>query len=149
MSNVFFMRTAQEFLKDNDKWSLGVLFDKTVPFILFKIVMSTQVLGYKSFMHHEFEDVRFCGLLCNLCIQRCCGVCYETRANTNTLASKANLTYLRQSTTIKTRRREYLRELEEKIQECEWWGIGASAQVQAAARKVLDENRKLRGKCRY
>ena len=44
----------------------------------------------------------------------------------------------------RARRKEYLQELEAKIRSCEQVGIEASSEIQSAARKVLDENRKLR-----
>jgi hypothetical protein len=44
----------------------------------------------------------------------------------------------------RARRKEYLQELEAKLRSCEQIGIEASSQIQSAARKVLDENRKLR-----
>ncbi|KAH4114534.1 hypothetical protein HBI81_143140 [Parastagonospora nodorum] len=44
----------------------------------------------------------------------------------------------------RARRKEYLQELEAKIRACEQIGIEASSEIQSAARKVVDENRKLR-----
>ncbi|KAF1948892.1 hypothetical protein CC80DRAFT_520875 [Byssothecium circinans] len=44
----------------------------------------------------------------------------------------------------RARRKEYLNELETKLRNCEQMGIEASAEIQNAARRVLDENRKLR-----
>ncbi|KAF2754619.1 hypothetical protein EJ05DRAFT_479587 [Pseudovirgaria hyperparasitica] len=44
----------------------------------------------------------------------------------------------------RARRKEYLQELEQKYRACQQLGIEASAEVQAAARKVLDENKRLR-----
>ncbi|KAF1830990.1 hypothetical protein BDW02DRAFT_74773 [Decorospora gaudefroyi] len=44
----------------------------------------------------------------------------------------------------RARRKEYLHELEAKLRSYEQIGIGASAEIQNAARKVVDENRKLR-----
>ena len=44
----------------------------------------------------------------------------------------------------RARRKEYLQELEAKLRSCEQIGIEASTEIQSAARKVLDENRKLR-----
>ncbi|KAJ4983160.1 hypothetical protein SVAN01_11344 [Stagonosporopsis vannaccii] len=44
----------------------------------------------------------------------------------------------------RARRKEYLQELEAKLRNCEQLGIEASTEIQSAARKVLDENRKLR-----
>lgn len=45
----------------------------------------------------------------------------------------------------RARRKEYLHELEAKLRSCEQAGIEASSEIQTAARRVLDENRKLRG----
>lgn len=45
----------------------------------------------------------------------------------------------------RARRKEYLHELEAKLRSCEQVGIEASSEIQTAARRVLDENRKLRG----
>ena len=44
----------------------------------------------------------------------------------------------------RARRKEYLQELEAKNRECEQAGVQASAEVQQAAKKVLEENRRLR-----
>jgi hypothetical protein len=44
----------------------------------------------------------------------------------------------------RARRKEYLQELEAKLRSCEQLGIEASAEIQSAARKVLEENKKLR-----
>lgn len=44
----------------------------------------------------------------------------------------------------RARRKEYLQELEVKYRHCEQTGVAASAEIQAAARKVIDENRRLR-----
>lgn len=44
----------------------------------------------------------------------------------------------------RARRKEYLQELEAKYRSCEQSGMEASAEIQAAARKVVEENRKLR-----
>lgn len=44
----------------------------------------------------------------------------------------------------RARRKEYLQELETKYRTCEAVGVEASAEIQAAARRVLDENRRLR-----
>jgi hypothetical protein len=44
----------------------------------------------------------------------------------------------------RARRKEYLQELEAKLRSCEQVGIEASSEIQTAARKVVDENRKLR-----
>ncbi|KAF2659149.1 hypothetical protein K491DRAFT_216333 [Lophiostoma macrostomum CBS 122681] len=44
----------------------------------------------------------------------------------------------------RARRKEYLQELEAKIRSCEQMGVEASAEMQSAARRVLEENRRLR-----
>ncbi|KAK3112224.1 hypothetical protein LTR53_011740 [Teratosphaeriaceae sp. CCFEE 6253] len=44
----------------------------------------------------------------------------------------------------RARRKEYLSELEVKYRSCEQIGAEASAEIQAAARRVLDENKRLR-----
>lgn len=44
----------------------------------------------------------------------------------------------------RARRKEYLQEIEAKLRSCEQLGIEASAEIQSAARKVLEENKKLR-----
>ncbi|KAK6435370.1 hypothetical protein LTR95_008445 [Oleoguttula sp. CCFEE 5521] len=44
----------------------------------------------------------------------------------------------------RARRKEYLQELETKYRECEQAGVAASAEIQAAARRVVDENKRLR-----
>ncbi|EOD43816.1 hypothetical protein UCRNP2_9497 [Neofusicoccum parvum UCRNP2] len=44
----------------------------------------------------------------------------------------------------RARRKEYLSELESKYRSCEQMGVQASAEIQAAAKRVLDENRRLR-----
>ncbi|KAF1347999.1 hypothetical protein BDV97DRAFT_298634, partial [Delphinella strobiligena] len=44
----------------------------------------------------------------------------------------------------RARRKEYLQELESKNRVCEAIGVEASAEIQAAARRVLDENTRLR-----
>jgi hypothetical protein len=44
----------------------------------------------------------------------------------------------------RARRKEYLQELEAKLRCCEQVGIEASSEIQTAARKVVDENKKLR-----
>ncbi|KAF2129452.1 hypothetical protein P153DRAFT_385661 [Dothidotthia symphoricarpi CBS 119687] len=44
----------------------------------------------------------------------------------------------------RARRKEYLHELEIKLRSCEQAGIEASSEIQSAARRVLDENKKLR-----
>ncbi|KAK7712158.1 hypothetical protein SLS57_007834 [Botryosphaeria dothidea] len=44
----------------------------------------------------------------------------------------------------RARRKEYLQELESKYRTCEQLGVQASAEIQQAAKRVLDENRRLR-----
>ncbi|KAB2570208.1 hypothetical protein BFW01_g6039 [Lasiodiplodia theobromae] len=44
----------------------------------------------------------------------------------------------------RARKKEYLQELESKYRACEQMGVQASAEIQAAAKRVLDENRRLR-----
>jgi hypothetical protein len=44
----------------------------------------------------------------------------------------------------RARRKEYLQELEAKLRGCEQVGIEASSEIQIAARRVVEENRKLR-----
>lgn len=58
---------------------------------------------------------------------------------------KANLARIRDNQRrSRARRKEYLQELEAKYRSCEAVGVEASAEIQSAARKVLDENRRLR-----
>jgi hypothetical protein len=58
---------------------------------------------------------------------------------------KANLARIRDNQRrSRARRKEYLQELEAKYRACEQLGVEASAEMQAAARRVLDENKKLR-----
>ncbi|MCJ1356645.1 MAG: hypothetical protein MMC33_006640 [Icmadophila ericetorum] len=60
-------------------------------------------------------------------------------------SSKPNLTRVRDNQRrSRARRKEYLQELEEKYRNCELMGAQASAEIQAAARKVLEENKQLR-----
>ncbi|KAF2690475.1 hypothetical protein K458DRAFT_399780 [Lentithecium fluviatile CBS 122367] len=61
-------------------------------------------------------------------------------------ASKAqNLARIRDNQRrSRARRKEYLHELETKLRSYEQMGIEASTEIQSAARRVLDENRKLR-----
>lgn len=44
----------------------------------------------------------------------------------------------------RARRKEYLQDLETRYRQCEQLGIEASAEIQAAGRRVVDENRRLR-----
>jgi hypothetical protein len=58
---------------------------------------------------------------------------------------KANLARIRDNQRrSRARRKEYLQELEARLRQCELQGIEASAEIQQAARRVADENKKLR-----
>jgi hypothetical protein len=60
-------------------------------------------------------------------------------------SQKANLARIRDNQRrSRARRKEYLQELETKYRICEQIGAEASAEIQSAARRVLDENKKLR-----
>lgn len=62
-----------------------------------------------------------------------------------TLAQKDNLARIRDNQRrSRARKKEYLQELESKYRACEQMGVQASAEIQAAAKRVLDENRRLR-----
>jgi len=62
-----------------------------------------------------------------------------------TVSKKANLARIRDNQRrSRVRRKAYLQELETKWRRCEQMGIEASTEMQLAARKVLDENKKLR-----
>ncbi|TVY41760.1 hypothetical protein LOCC1_G006155 [Lachnellula occidentalis] len=64
----------------------------------------------------------------------------------STASEKANLARIRDNQRrSRARRKEYLQELEAKLRQCELQGIEASAEIQVAARRVADENKKLRG----
>ena len=61
------------------------------------------------------------------------------------MQEKANLARIRDNQRrSRARRKEYLQELEARLRQCELQGIEASAEIQLAARRVADENRKLR-----
>jgi hypothetical protein len=61
------------------------------------------------------------------------------------LQEKANLARIRDNQRrSRARRKEYLQELEARLRQCELQGIEASAEIQLAARRVADENKKLR-----
>jgi hypothetical protein len=45
---------------------------------------------------------------------------------------------------VRARRKEYVHKLEAKIRSCEQVGVEASSEIQTAARRVLEENKKLR-----
>jgi len=58
---------------------------------------------------------------------------------------KANLARIRDNQRrSRARRKEYLQDLEAKYRTCEAVGVEASAEIQGAARRVLDENKRLR-----
>ncbi|KAM3069477.1 hypothetical protein ACMFMG_005582 [Clarireedia jacksonii] len=58
---------------------------------------------------------------------------------------KANLARIRDNQRrSRARRKEHLQELEARLRQCELQGIEASSEIQMAARKVADENKKLR-----
>ncbi|TAQ84066.1 hypothetical protein B7494_g7619 [Chlorociboria aeruginascens] len=61
-------------------------------------------------------------------------------------SEKANLARIRDNQRrSRARRKEYLQELEARLRQCELQGIEASSEIQLAARRVADENKKLRG----
>ncbi|CAD6448655.1 96eb81aa-d077-4198-b423-25604dd818c4 [Sclerotinia trifoliorum] len=63
----------------------------------------------------------------------------------STAAEKANLARIRDNQRrSRARRKEYLQELEARLRQCELQGIEASSEIQMAARRVADENKKLR-----
>jgi len=72
----------------------------------------------------------------------------RSQCNTNSMAilkEKANLARIRDNQRrSRARRKEYLQELEARLRQCELQGIEASAEIQLAARRVADENKKLR-----
>jgi hypothetical protein len=58
---------------------------------------------------------------------------------------KANLARIRDNQRrSRARRKEYLQELEARLRQCELQGIEAASEIQMAARRVADENKKLR-----
>ncbi|KAL5329950.1 hypothetical protein ACEPPN_003470 [Leptodophora sp. 'Broadleaf-Isolate-01'] len=58
---------------------------------------------------------------------------------------KANLARIRDNQRrSRARRKEYLQELESKLRQCELQGVEASSEIQTAARRVAEENKKLR-----
>lgn len=64
----------------------------------------------------------------------------------STPSEKANLARIRDNQRrSRARRKEYLQELEARLRQCELQGIEASSEIQMAARRVADENKKLRG----
>jgi len=61
-------------------------------------------------------------------------------------SEKANLARIRDNQRrSRARRKEYLQELEHRLRQCELQGVEASSDIQLAARKVAEENKKLRG----
>ncbi|PVH72065.1 hypothetical protein DL98DRAFT_660239 [Cadophora sp. DSE1049] len=57
---------------------------------------------------------------------------------------KANLARVRDNQRrSRVRRREYLQELESRLRQCELQGIALSSEIQSAARRVAEENKKL------
>jgi len=58
---------------------------------------------------------------------------------------KASLARIRENQRrSRARRKEYIQELEARLRHCELQGVEASAEIQAAARKVAEENKRLR-----
>jgi hypothetical protein len=58
---------------------------------------------------------------------------------------KANLTRIRHNQQrLRARRKEYLQELEARLRQIELGGVGVSSEIHLAARRVVDENKKLR-----
>jgi hypothetical protein len=81
---------------------------------------------------------------CSNFIASKCAQSTETDPITNS-QEKANLARIRDNQRrSRARRKEYLQELESRLRQCELQGIEASAEIQLAARRVADENRKLR-----
>jgi len=63
----------------------------------------------------------------------------------STSSEKANLARIRDNQRrSRARKKEYLQELESRLRQCELQGIEASSEIQGAARKVAEENKKLR-----
>jgi len=61
------------------------------------------------------------------------------------LKEKANLARIRDNQRrSRARRKEYLHELESRLRQWELQGVVASSEIQGAARKVAEENKKLR-----
>ncbi|KFY85083.1 hypothetical protein V500_08739 [Pseudogymnoascus sp. VKM F-4518 (FW-2643)] len=59
-------------------------------------------------------------------------------------SDKANLARIRDNQRrSRARRKEYLQELEGRLRQCELTGVEASSEIQGAARKVIEENRKV------
>jgi len=63
----------------------------------------------------------------------------------STSSEKANLARIRDNQRrSRARRKEYLQELEIRLRQCELQGVEASSEIQGAARKVAEENKRLR-----
>lgn len=61
------------------------------------------------------------------------------------MKEKANLARIRDNQRrSRARRKEYLQELEARLRQCELQGVEASSEIQTAARRVAEENKKLR-----
>ncbi|WPH04401.1 Hypothetical protein R9X50_00729200 [Acrodontium crateriforme] len=70
----------------------------------------------------------------------------ERSDESNSGQRTANLARIRDNQRrSRARRKEYLQELEQKYRVCEQSGVEASAEIQTAARRVIDENKRLRG----
>jgi hypothetical protein len=66
-------------------------------------------------------------------------------ADTGWTQRSANLARIRDNQRrSRARRKEYLQDLEVRFRNCEQLGVEASAEIQAAARRVVDENKRLR-----
>jgi len=66
-------------------------------------------------------------------------------SDTPSSPKSANLARIRDNQRrSRARRKEYVQELEAKYRECEAKGVQASAEMQVAARRVVDENRQIR-----
>ena len=66
-------------------------------------------------------------------------------ANPPRTQEKANLARIRDNQRrSRARRKEYLQELEGKFRNCELLGVEASSEIQSAARRVAEENKRLR-----
>ncbi|KAI9053089.1 hypothetical protein LZ554_003358 [Drepanopeziza brunnea f. sp. 'monogermtubi'] len=63
----------------------------------------------------------------------------------STSSEKANLARIRDNQRrSRARRKGYLQELEARLRQCKLQGVEASSEIQTAARRVADENKKLR-----
>lgn len=69
----------------------------------------------------------------------------STNTRTPPPSSNSNLARIRDNQRrSRARRKEYLNELEDKFRKCEQLGVEATSEMQVAARKVLEENNRLR-----